>query len=143
MKRGGDGLDLLLRLKRHRIHEIGLEIADLNAAIQRHQTDKADIALALQDRADPTFPEAAQHTARFVLHANELLRRQERQIERLEAETGDIAARLRDAYLDLKQVELTLQKRATARRQKADAREQAESDELWSATQSTSGTPAV
>ena len=129
MSRKSSSLDVLLRLKRHEIHEIAREIADLTAAIQDHSSTKAEIEKTRHDRADPTFPEAAAFTANFLKHTNELLRRQARQLERMEENAKEVSARLRDAFIETKQIDLTIDRRAADQRAEQSRLEESEMDE--------------
>jgi|GEM_PF-3872335 len=122
-RKRGSGLETLMRLRRHRVQEIGRELVDLDAAIRRHESDKRALAETRFERADQDLPEAARFTADFVRHAGALLRAQEAEIEKLEETTREAQAQLRDAFIDLKRIELTHKAQQARERRQRDRRE--------------------
>lgn len=120
-----DGLATLSRLKHHEIESVALEMAEVNRALTRIESERQALLQQVNERGDPDAIESTRVLSAFIRNVSEAIHRKEDEARRMRDSSADSYNKLNALYAEAKQIDLVRQRRHNARRKKRDDAETA------------------
>lgn len=133
-RKRSDGLATLSRLKRYELETVAAEIADLNRALGRIETERRALRESLHERGDPDAVESTRVLSNFIRNVSETLRGKEAEAQRLQESNAETFTRMTNLFAEAKRIDVVSERRQQANRRARDRAEAAANDESFLAS---------